>query len=304
MHARGGNPSDLHKFYAVTLAVPCHFWRRAENCPEIRHCRPRHPRRLIEHASCIATDVVFKWKKIGDDSVAFDEMIKADESSREPYHKYAEWYSSQDRTHLISKSRDAENIFRKTGITFAVYGHAGLLGKADPLRHHSAHHLRPRMAQARARDRAAGHRAQCLPRRHLPQAGNHPRRPRPARADRKERRLPARDDRFQAARRRLYPYCRHRHRQHRRGPVLRAGGQCAHALGRQLHAGKPRNHDADVSGAVPPEQGAARRGLSHAAAPEPRLACPSRLHRQATRRGADPRHLQFRLLRALFPCRS
>ena len=33
---------------------------------------------------------------------------------------------------------------------------------------------------------------------------------------------------------------------------LRAGGQCAHALRRLLHAGKPRNHDAAVSGPVRP----------------------------------------------------
>lgn len=56
--------------------------------------------------------------------MAFDEMITGDESPRPPYDKYFEWYNSQDRAHLIAKSRDAENIFRKTGITFAVYGHA------------------------------------------------------------------------------------------------------------------------------------------------------------------------------------
>jgi uncharacterized circularly permuted ATP-grasp superfamily protein len=34
-----------------------------------------------------------------------------------------EWLSVQDTEHLKAKARDAENIFRRTGITFAVYGH-------------------------------------------------------------------------------------------------------------------------------------------------------------------------------------
>ncbi|NRP86379.1 hypothetical protein GFPCMMHI_02283 [Ensifer adhaerens] len=71
-------------------------------------------------------------KNTGTAPLAFDEMITADESPREPYQKYFEWYSGQDRGHLIAKSRDAENIFRKTGITFAVYGHADSSEKLIP----------------------------------------------------------------------------------------------------------------------------------------------------------------------------
>ena len=59
-------------------------------------------------------------------------MITADENPRAPYEKYFEWYSGQDRGHLIAKSRDAETIFRKTGITFAVYGHADSSEKLIP----------------------------------------------------------------------------------------------------------------------------------------------------------------------------
>jgi uncharacterized circularly permuted ATP-grasp superfamily protein len=70
--------------------------------------------------------------KKGNDPLAFDEMIKADDTSREPYQKYSEWYAGQDRAHLIAKSQDAENIFRKTGITFAVYGHADSSEKLIP----------------------------------------------------------------------------------------------------------------------------------------------------------------------------
>lgn len=59
-------------------------------------------------------------------------MITGDENPRQPYEKYFEWYNAQDRAHLIAKSRDAENIFRKTGITFAVYGHADSSEKLIP----------------------------------------------------------------------------------------------------------------------------------------------------------------------------
>ncbi|MCL6709922.1 circularly permuted type 2 ATP-grasp protein, partial [Pseudomonas sp. R2.Fl] len=64
--------------------------------------------------------------------MAFDEMMTADDTPRDPYKTYFEWYSGQDPAHLIAKSRDAENIFRKTGITFAVYGHADSSEKLIP----------------------------------------------------------------------------------------------------------------------------------------------------------------------------
>lgn len=70
--------------------------------------------------------------KKGTSKLAFDEMINADNTPRSPYENYNEWYSRQDRSHLIQKSKDAENIFRKTGITFAVYGHADSSEKLIP----------------------------------------------------------------------------------------------------------------------------------------------------------------------------
>ena len=70
--------------------------------------------------------------KKGTSKLAFDEMINADDTPRSPYENYNEWYSRQDRAHLIQKSKDAENIFRKTGITFAVYGHADSSEKLIP----------------------------------------------------------------------------------------------------------------------------------------------------------------------------
>ncbi len=64
--------------------------------------------------------------------MAFDEMFDADLAPREPYKKYNDWYVSQDQAALIAKSRDAENIFRRTGITFAVYGHEEAAEKLIP----------------------------------------------------------------------------------------------------------------------------------------------------------------------------
>lgn len=59
-------------------------------------------------------------------------MIDADGSPRQPYSTYHQWYSNQDRNRLIAKSKEAEKIFRKTGITFAVYGHADSSEKLIP----------------------------------------------------------------------------------------------------------------------------------------------------------------------------
>ncbi|HEV7415285.1 MAG TPA: circularly permuted type 2 ATP-grasp protein [Tianweitania sediminis] len=41
---------------------------------------------------------------------------------RDPYKKYQAWLAEQDPARLTEKMQDAERVFRKTGITFAVYG--------------------------------------------------------------------------------------------------------------------------------------------------------------------------------------
>ncbi len=66
--------------------------------------------------------IVSNALKKGNATVVFNEMLDAAGEPRPPYRRYYEWYSSQDPAHLVTKSRDAEAIFRKTGITFAVYG--------------------------------------------------------------------------------------------------------------------------------------------------------------------------------------
>ena len=55
------------------------------------------------------------------DKPHFDEMLLPDGSVRAPYSEFCEWYGAQDASRLRTKARDAENFFRRTGITFAVY---------------------------------------------------------------------------------------------------------------------------------------------------------------------------------------
>ncbi len=56
--------------------------------------------------------------------VAFDEMSPENVGIRRPYFGYESWLKDQDTTRLTDKMKDAERVFRKTGITFAVYGEA------------------------------------------------------------------------------------------------------------------------------------------------------------------------------------
>ncbi|MBE7185450.1 MAG: circularly permuted type 2 ATP-grasp protein [Methylobacterium mesophilicum] len=53
---------------------------------------------------------------------AFDEMLPQADGLRKPYGGYDRWLQSQLPQRLQNKMRDAERVFRKTGITFAVYG--------------------------------------------------------------------------------------------------------------------------------------------------------------------------------------
>ncbi len=52
----------------------------------------------------------------------FDEMLNHGGNVRQPYEFLKHWLDQQDPHKLLQKSDDAESVFRKTGITFAVYG--------------------------------------------------------------------------------------------------------------------------------------------------------------------------------------
>lgn len=52
----------------------------------------------------------------------FDEMISGPNAVRAPYQNYHAWYQQQDPAQLRRKLSEAETFFRRSGITFAVYG--------------------------------------------------------------------------------------------------------------------------------------------------------------------------------------
>ena len=52
----------------------------------------------------------------------FDEMRKPDGGVRDAYAGYCQWFDGQDNALLRRKHAEAETNFRKTGITFNVYG--------------------------------------------------------------------------------------------------------------------------------------------------------------------------------------
>lgn len=54
----------------------------------------------------------------------FDEMFNGDGSLRGPYEEIGRWFNAEDVSRLRAKQREAEKVFRLTGITFNVYGKA------------------------------------------------------------------------------------------------------------------------------------------------------------------------------------
>jgi len=55
----------------------------------------------------------------------FDEMLTNDNAARRPYEAVAEWLATQTRGSIRKKQEEADAIFRRLGITFAVYGEGG-----------------------------------------------------------------------------------------------------------------------------------------------------------------------------------
>ena len=52
----------------------------------------------------------------------FDEMVDDGSRTRSPYAEYRRWLDTEDPGRLLKKSAEAEALFRRTGITFNVYG--------------------------------------------------------------------------------------------------------------------------------------------------------------------------------------
>src|SRR6056297_2926371 len=57
-------------------------------------------------------------------SPIFDELWGREERLRAPYRMFQEWFDGEDPKRLRAKQREAEELFRLTGITFNVYGRA------------------------------------------------------------------------------------------------------------------------------------------------------------------------------------
>ena len=53
---------------------------------------------------------------------AFDEMLRPDGGARRAYSDYAAWFEGQQLAALRKKADEADAVFRRTGITFNVYG--------------------------------------------------------------------------------------------------------------------------------------------------------------------------------------
>ena len=60
-------------------------------------------------------------------------MWGVNDALREPYHQFNAWFESEDPARLRKKQRDAEELFRLTGITFNVYGKAEAEETPDPV---------------------------------------------------------------------------------------------------------------------------------------------------------------------------
>ena len=233
----------------------------------------------------------------------FDEMLQSGDMVRAPYARLKQWLDTQNPASLAQKAYDAEGVFRKTGITFAVYGDAETAERLIPF------DIVPRIISGAEWSRLSlgiEQRVMALNaflddiyhRQEIVRAGIVP------------KHLIAHNEAFIPEMIDFRPpgnvYAHHRrgHRAHRRERILRAGGQRAHAVRRVVHAGKPRDDDAALPGAVPAGEGAPGRDLSADAAPVARGRVPAgRQCRQPDRRRAHAWHPQFRVLRTFVPRR-
>lgn len=62
----------------------------------------------------------------------FDEMLLGENGVRAPYSEYQKWFSQEDAGRLTKKSKEAEAFFRRTGITFNVYGQSAAQERLIP----------------------------------------------------------------------------------------------------------------------------------------------------------------------------
>ena len=151
-----------------------------------------------------------KGEAMSDDRTFFNEMLDETGGPRECYSRLAKWLEDKPSNFLTRKSKDAETIFRRLGITFAVYGAEEATERLipfDPIpRIISAAEWRPPVS----RHRPACARAERFPARHLSPSGNPARRADPGRPGAAERSVLAGNGRLYTGPQSLFPYHRHR----------------------------------------------------------------------------------------------
>ena len=234
----------------------------------------------------------------------FDEMRGSEGAVRPAYAELSQWLGEVPPDVLDFRRREAELFFRRIGITFAVYGDPEAQERLIPF------DVIPRIIAAsewQTLQRGLEQRVKAHQRLHQGRL----RPPRDSQGRHRARGsgfsepgVPPGNERPEGAARHLCACRRHRHRARRRRQFLRARGQCAHAVRRLLHAGKPRDHDAAFSRTVLALPRRAGRELSRRAAGDAEVDRAADRLGRADRRAADARRLQFRLLRAFVPRRQ
>ena len=63
---------------------------------------------------------------------SYNEMYDENGSSRSHYHTYAEWLKSRPLEYMLQKQREADLLFTRLGITFAVYGDESGIERSIP----------------------------------------------------------------------------------------------------------------------------------------------------------------------------
>ena len=66
--------------------------------------------------------------------------VTTDGALRPHYRAFADWLERTPPDRIAQKRDEAERVFHRVGITFAVYGEAGGNRAADSVRHRAAHH--------------------------------------------------------------------------------------------------------------------------------------------------------------------
>jgi hypothetical protein len=220
-------------------------------------------------------------------AVAFDEMNGTEGATRPAYQELASWLGQIPSDMLQMRRREAELLFRRIGITFAVYGESDSTERLIPF------DVIPRVLAADEWDTVKrgleqrtkainlyikdiySKRECCAPascrRICLPESG-----------------VPARDERAARAARHLRVHRRHRHRARRLPTHSTCWKTSAHALRRLLHAGEPRDHAAALPRPVRAPSRRAGRELSGRAARDPEIGRAGDRRRRADGRAAHP----------------